>query len=109
MTSTTSPTPTRPAHRSHTGDEIESAILSATSDLARDDDDMVPWSRVRARLPRTFGYWPVQDAMHRLWRRGDLVLMKISGSPHIGIADECSRLADAACARRGEPRRLLVL
>ena len=100
MTSTT-PKPT--------DHEIESAILATVADLAPDDGDMVPWSRVRARLSRTFGYWAVQESMWALWRRGDLVLIKISGSPHIGLPHECSRMADAACKKRGEPRRLLVV
>ncbi|MBD0861327.1 hypothetical protein IA539_08885 [Gordonia sp. zg691] len=88
--------------------EIESQILTVITDLAAADGDLVPWSRVRSRLPRR-EYWPLQHALYRLWQRGDVVQVKVSGSPHVGLADECSRMADAARERRGEPRRLLVL
>lgn len=101
MTTTATPRPTDA--------EIESAILAAITDLARTDDDMVSWSRVRAQLPKSFGYWPPQRAMHRLWQRGDLVHMKVGGTPLVGLADECSRMADRATELRGQPRTLVVL
>lgn len=89
--------------------EIEQAILTAITDLARTDDDMVSWPRVRAQLPKSFGYWPTQRAMWRLWQRGDLVHMKVHGTPLVGLADECSRIAHRATELRGEPRTLVVL
>lgn len=89
-------------------DEIEGQILALVAELAPGDNDLVSWRRVRARLPRR-GSQREAEALHRLWYRGDLVQIKIGGSPHLALADEISRAADAACARRGEPRTLLVL
>ncbi|MGV9713334.1 hypothetical protein ACWDTI_22020 [Gordonia sp. NPDC003424] len=109
MTSTTATTPTRTARRPHTDHEIESAILAAVADLAPADGDLVRWSKIRTRLPEGCGFWQAHEAQHRLWRRGDLVIVQIKGTPWVGLADEVTRLANAACDRRGEPRTVVML
>ncbi|GAC68865.1 hypothetical protein GS4_19_00550 [Gordonia soli NBRC 108243] len=108
MTSTAT-APTRTTRRMHTDDEIDAAILSALTDLAPNDGDLVRWSRVRAQLPGGCGYWQAHEAQHRLWRAGQIVLVQVHGTPWVGLADECSRMADAACARRGEPKRVVMV
>ncbi|MCZ4534242.1 hypothetical protein O4159_01985 [Gordonia terrae] len=105
MPTTTQTTTTRSRP---TDDEIETAILSALADLGASDGEMVRWSRVRALLPRC-GFWQAHAAQDRLWRRGDLVVVQMHGSPLIGLADECSRMADAAREERGEPRQALAV
>lgn len=88
--------------------EIETAILTAITDLARTDDDMVSWSRVRAQLPEGWGWRRVHEAQHRLWRSGRIVLVQIHGTPLVGLADECSRMADRATELRGETKRVAM-
>ena len=100
---TTQTTRSRP-----TDEEIETAILCALTDLGAVGGEMVRWSRVRPLLPRC-GFWAAHEAQDRLWRRGDLVVVQVNGSPVIGLADECSRMADAAREQRGEPRRALAV
>ena len=103
------PTTTQTTTRSRpTDDEIETAILTALADLGAVEGEMVRWSRVRTLLPRC-GFWQAHEAQDRLWRRGDLVVVQMHGSPLIGLADECSRMADAARQQRGEPRQALAV
>ena len=92
-----------------TDNEIESAILTAVTDLARTDADMVSWQRVRAQLPEGWGWRRVHEAQHRLWRRGDLVLVQVRGTPLVGLADECSRIADRATELRGERKHVAMV
>lgn len=90
-------------------DEIDTTIVSVIVDLARDDADLVRWSKIRARLPQGWGWRRVHEAQHRLWRSGRIVLVQIGGTPLDGLADEVTEFAEAACARRGEPKRVAMV
>ncbi|WAC55165.1 hypothetical protein [Gordonia sp. SL306] len=66
---------------------IEQQILT---ELRRRDPDadgtLVRLSTVRPKI--TGGYWAITEAVTELWQRGDVVLVKVGGSPLIGLADE---------------------
>ncbi|OLT47430.1 hypothetical protein BJF87_04085 [Gordonia sp. CNJ-863] len=66
---------------------VETQILT---ELRRRDPDadgtLVRLSTVRPKI--TGGYWAVQEAVTELWQRGEIAVVKVGGSPLIGLADE---------------------
>ncbi|WP_273490614.1 MULTISPECIES: hypothetical protein [Gordonia] len=70
--------------------DIETHILAELRRRDPDDDgELFRWSTIAARIDGTF--WSKQEALTELWRRREIVIVKLAGSPLIGLADEFDR------------------
>lgn len=54
-----------------------------------DDGELFRWSTIAARVDGTF--WAKQEALTTLWQRREIAIVKLAGSPFVGLADEFDR------------------
>lgn len=90
-----------------TTESIAGQIIEQLRRLDPTDEELVPWSTIRRHL--TGHFWGQVEALQALVDEGEVVTVKIAGRTYVGVCDEFCKAADQASARRGEPRKLLVL
>jgi hypothetical protein len=83
-----------------TDEQVDAAILAA---LAPTGDELVRWKAIEPRVPG--GFWQKAQACQRLYDFGRIYVIKIGGTPYMGLADECDRQIAARYRAEGRTRR----